>query len=221
MNTGMQDMINLCWKLALHIQGKAPAELVETYESERIPVIRNVLRRTEQINDMIGAQDHAFRAVFEHVAPVIGGIRMVQSNTANHMAQIEFGYHGSALSENHRSHGSVKAGDRIPELTVRYRGSDWTATRLIQLLDPYGFVLLVAHGSEGGHFDPRLADAVSGASVPVQIVEMAPSPGDAVEGYARLFGGRGDVFLVRPDGYVAVAASASVAHESRWRCSSS
>jgi hypothetical protein len=160
---------------------------------------------------MIGAQDHAVRAVFEHIAPIIGGIRAVQSNTANHMAQIDFGYHDSALSENHRSHGSVKAGDRIPELTVRYRGSDWTATRLLQLLDPYGFVLVVAHGSEGDHFDPRLADAVSGTSVPVQIVEMAPSPGDAGEGYARLFGGRGDVFLARPDGYVAVAASASAA----------
>jgi 2-polyprenyl-6-methoxyphenol hydroxylase-like FAD-dependent oxidoreductase len=211
MNTGMQDMINLCWKLAMHIQGKAPVELIDTYGSERIPIIQGVLKGTERINDMIGAQDHAFRAVFEHIAPIIGGIRAVQSSTANHMAQIDFGYHDSGLSENHRSHGSVKAGDRIPELTVRYRGSDWTATRLLKLLDPYGFVLLVAHGSEGNHFDPRLADAVSGASVPVQIVEMAASPGDAGEGYARLFGARGDVFLVRPDGYVAVAASASAA----------
>jgi 2-polyprenyl-6-methoxyphenol hydroxylase-like FAD-dependent oxidoreductase len=211
MNTGMQDMINLCWKLALHIQGKAPLELVETYGRERIPVIQNVLRGTERINDMIGAQDHAFRAVFEHIAPIVGGIRAVQSHTANHMAQIDFGYHDSPLSENHRSHGSVKAGDRIPELTVRHRGSDWATTRLLRLLDPYGFVLLVAHGLEGARLDTRLADAVSGASVPVQIVEMAPSPGDEGEGYAHLVGGRGDVFLVRPDGYVAVAASASAA----------
>ena len=42
------------------------------------------------------------------------------------------------------------------------------------------------------------------ASVPVQIVEMTPSPGDECEGYyAHLVGGGGDVFLVRPDGCVA------------------
>lgn len=39
----------------------------------------------------------------------------------------------------------------------------------------------------------NMADAVSGASVPIQIVEMAPSPGDEGEGDAHLVGGRGDV----------------------------
>ena len=39
------------------------------------------------------------------------------------------------------------------------------------------------------------------ASVPVQIVEMASSPGDEGVGYAHRVGG--DVFLVRPDGCVA------------------
>lgn len=211
MNTGMQDMINLCWKLAFVMQGKSPEALLDTYQDERIPVIQNVLKRTEQINDMIGAQDHIYRAVFEQVAPIVGGLRAVQSNTANHMAQIEYAYHDSLLSENHRAHGTVKAGQRIPELTVRYRGSDWTATRLLRLLDPSAFVLLVAHGSERDHLDPRLVEAIADATVPIHVVEMAESPGELGEGYAHAFGGRNDVFLVRPDGYVALAASAGAA----------
>lgn len=110
-----------------------------------------------------------------------------------------------------RAHGTVKAGDRVPELTVRYRGSDWTATRLLRLLDPSAFVLLVAHGSEGDHLDPQLVEAVAKATVPVHIVEMAQSPGEPGEGYAHAFGGRDDVFLIRPDGYVALTASAGAA----------
>jgi 2-polyprenyl-6-methoxyphenol hydroxylase-like FAD-dependent oxidoreductase len=211
MNTGMQDMINLCWKLALVVQGKSPEALLDTYEHERIPVIQNVLRRTEQINDMIGAQDHVYRAVFEQIAPIVGGLRAVQSNTANHMAQIEYAYHNSLLSENHRAHGTLKAGERVPEITVRYRASDWTATRLLQLLDPSAFVLLVAHGSEGDHLDPQLVEAIADATVPVHIVEMAQSPGEPGEGYAHVFGGKDDVFLIRPDSYVALTASAGAA----------
>jgi 2-polyprenyl-6-methoxyphenol hydroxylase-like FAD-dependent oxidoreductase len=81
MNTGMQDMINLCWKLALHIQGKAPLELLETYGPERIPIIQDVLRGTERINDMIGAQDHAFReaaTLLRQVAATFCSIQGIQ-----------------------------------------------------------------------------------------------------------------------------------------------
>lgn len=207
MNTGIQDMINLCWKLALHVQGKAPAKLLDTYNDERLAVIRGVLDKTEIITGLIGTKDHMPRMIIDHVAPLIGGLRPVQANTANHMAQITFGYDKSALSENHHVHGSVKGGDRVPEITVRYRGSDWSATRLLPLLDPSGFVLLVAHGSEGDDLDPAIVDALDQTGISVAIVEMAPCPGDVGAGYDKLFSTRGDVFLVRPDGYVALSAA--------------
>lgn len=41
MNTGIQDMINLGWKLALVIQGRVSARLLERYGEERLPVIRD------------------------------------------------------------------------------------------------------------------------------------------------------------------------------------
>ena len=218
MNTGMQDMINLCWKLALHSQGKAPVELLDTYDSERLAVIRDVLKKTETITHIMGARDTVARLLIDHVAPIVGNLRAVQSNTANHMAQIEFGYGESALSENHHTHGSVKAGDRVPELTVRYRGSEWTAARLLELLDPSGFVVLVAHGREDDTLDAAIGEALSAASVPIRMVEMAPSSADAGERYAELFGSRGEIRLVRPDGYVALSASAHAAPQalSAW-----
>ncbi len=47
MNTGIQDAYNLAWKLAFFIQGKASAELLDSYEQERRPVALNVIRYTD------------------------------------------------------------------------------------------------------------------------------------------------------------------------------
>lgn len=44
MNTGLQDAANLGWKLAAVVQGRAGDSLLDTYEAERRPVGRMVLR---------------------------------------------------------------------------------------------------------------------------------------------------------------------------------
>jgi 2-polyprenyl-6-methoxyphenol hydroxylase-like FAD-dependent oxidoreductase len=44
MNTGLQDAANLGWKLAAAVHGWAPDGLLDTYEAERFPVGRSVLR---------------------------------------------------------------------------------------------------------------------------------------------------------------------------------
>ena len=44
MNTGLQDAANLSWKLAATLKGYGPADLLDTYQAERHPVGRAVLR---------------------------------------------------------------------------------------------------------------------------------------------------------------------------------
>jgi 2-polyprenyl-6-methoxyphenol hydroxylase-like FAD-dependent oxidoreductase len=44
MNTGVQDAVNLAWKLTAAVQGWAPDWLLDTYHDERYPVGRRVLR---------------------------------------------------------------------------------------------------------------------------------------------------------------------------------
>ncbi|GAB17135.1 putative Baeyer-Villiger monooxygenase [Gordonia effusa NBRC 100432] len=46
LNLGVQDAFNLGWKLAAAIGGWAPADLLDTYESERRPVAADVLNNT-------------------------------------------------------------------------------------------------------------------------------------------------------------------------------
>ncbi|BCJ39655.1 3-(3-hydroxyphenyl)propionate hydroxylase [Actinoplanes ianthinogenes] len=48
MNTGIQDAYNLGWKLGLVVRGLAPEGLLDTYESERMPVARQILADSDQ-----------------------------------------------------------------------------------------------------------------------------------------------------------------------------
>ena len=48
MNTGLQDAYNLAWKLALVVQGRADAALLDSYEQERMPVARRLLETTDR-----------------------------------------------------------------------------------------------------------------------------------------------------------------------------
>ena len=46
LNTGVQDAVNLGWKLAEVVHGTAPESLLDTYHAERHPVAARVLRNT-------------------------------------------------------------------------------------------------------------------------------------------------------------------------------
>ena len=53
LNTGIQDIYNLAWKLALVEKRKAKAELLDSYHEERFPVGQAVLKKTDVMTRMI------------------------------------------------------------------------------------------------------------------------------------------------------------------------
>ncbi|MEU5861295.1 FAD-dependent monooxygenase [Nonomuraea sp. NPDC047529] len=69
LNLGLQDAVNLGWKLALVARGAAPESLLDTYTAERHPVAARVLRNTRaQVAAMRpGAQVDALREVLSEV----------------------------------------------------------------------------------------------------------------------------------------------------------
>jgi hypothetical protein len=52
MNTGIQDAINLGWKLALVAEGHAPPSLLDSYDEERRPVGQRLLQFTDRLFSM-------------------------------------------------------------------------------------------------------------------------------------------------------------------------
>ena len=49
MNTGLQDVANLSWKLAMVLRGQAPAALLDSYDEERHPVHTRVRHATDRM----------------------------------------------------------------------------------------------------------------------------------------------------------------------------
>ena len=66
LNLGLQDTVNLGWKLAAEIQGWAPDGLLDSYESERRPVGERVVMQTQAQSALIapGSEVTALRELF-------------------------------------------------------------------------------------------------------------------------------------------------------------
>ena len=199
MNTGIQDMINLAWKLALVLKGQAPPALLDTYEQERLPVIRDVLATTEGMTNVIGSGN---------VGPWAQEAEKAQDAIATRMCQLAIGYRDSPLAATYLQEG-LHAGDRVPDLPVRYHsegGAGWQERTLFSLLDPSRFTLLAVRSAESSTAPPDLYGAVQPWRHLIGVVELAPAPEASRERFHAVFGRAGGVFLVRPDHYVGFAS---------------
>ena len=56
MNTGIQDATNLAWKLALVLKKATDVKLLATYEAERHPVGKTLLKTTDQFFSLLTAK---------------------------------------------------------------------------------------------------------------------------------------------------------------------
>src|SRR5207253_4728327 len=58
LNTGVQDAVNLGWKLAQVVNQTSPDSLLDTYHAERHPVAARVLRNTLAQIPLLRSDDH-------------------------------------------------------------------------------------------------------------------------------------------------------------------
>jgi 3-(3-hydroxy-phenyl)propionate hydroxylase len=60
MCAGIRDAFNLAWKLAAVVKGQLPPSLLDTYESERSPHVREFIETTVRLGGVIQATDETF-----------------------------------------------------------------------------------------------------------------------------------------------------------------
>ena len=193
MNTGLQDSYNLGWKLALVVQARAPAGLLDSYEEERMPVARRLLETTDRAFRLVISEHWAARMARTHLVARIAAF-VLQFAFARRFAfrtvsQIGIEYRKSALSQTLEGlpEGAPHAGDRFPWLHLRFEAGG-AVEDSFQKLDDLHFHLL-AFGQP--------VPAVPG-------VESHAIPADS-ENDAELARAGIPVpsfYLVRPDGHV-------------------
>lgn len=124
MNTGIGDAVNLAWKLAEVLHGRAGTALLDSYEDERIAFARTLVATTDRAFVAITSRTMLARQIALRVAPVLLPpllrITAVRRAAFCLLSQTAITYRRSALSTGRA--GGVRAGDRLPWIDARLGG---------------------------------------------------------------------------------------------------
>jgi 2-polyprenyl-6-methoxyphenol hydroxylase-like FAD-dependent oxidoreductase len=229
MNTGIQDAWNLGWKLALVTRGVADQALLDSYDAERRPVGRVVVRFTDRAFTVATSTNPLVRAVRAQLVPRVLPLALRFDRALAYgfrtISQLNIGYrHSPAVQEGRPAPGrGPRAGDRLPDARVSRDGQVcWLGEALAA---PRLHLLLC--GPVGGWDAGQLA-ALRGRSADTLAVhhltrEAAPGALHDVEGqaFARLGVKEAAHYLVRPDGHVGYRAAGTdldelQAYLTRW-----
>lgn len=173
MNTGIQDAINLGWKLALVLRGHAPESLLDTYEAERHRVGRYLLARTDRLFGAVTRGGAAGRLLRAFLVPrLVGrwllGLPAAQQRLARFISETGITYRKSPLStEDVRGADSAGVrlldgpcpGARVPDGPIQGVGVE----RLAQVQRaPVHVLLLFAGLAEGPSGEGLSGEGLSG-----------------------------------------------------------
>ena len=116
MNTGIGDAINLAWKLAAVLAGRAPDSLLDTYETERIGFARRLVATTDRVFSFATADGRIADIIRTRIAPVLLPAAMAFEAAREYLfrtvSQITLNYRGGPLSVGAAGH--IHGGDRLP-----------------------------------------------------------------------------------------------------------
>ncbi len=128
MNTGIQDVYNLSWKLALVIKGRAGAKLLETYNEERLANAQRLLETTDRMFELAAGSDWLLSlmrtTIFPPIAGFVTNFGPIRKRFFPIISQTGITYRRAHLSD-HSSDATfkVKAGDRMPYFLIAGRSS--------------------------------------------------------------------------------------------------
>ena len=195
MNTGIGDAINLAWKLAAVVQGRAPDSLLDSYEAERLPFARRLVETTDRVFGFLSANGPVAEIVRTGIAPrimpLLARLPVTREYLFRTISQTVVHYRHAPL--NSGTAGRIRGGDRLPWLETE--GGDNFAP-----LPRPGWQMHVY-----GHPKPEVQGWCDSHRVPLRSYPWSEACSHA--GLAR-----DGVYLLRPDTYVGLAAGSPSLH---------
>jgi len=116
MNTGLGDAANLAWKIADVIRGRANPAVLDTYGPERMKFARRLVATTDRAFTFVTRSGPLARRVRTQIVPLVlpplFGLKRMRRFMFRTISQIAIEYRRSALSVGKA--GKVRGGDRLP-----------------------------------------------------------------------------------------------------------
>jgi 2-polyprenyl-6-methoxyphenol hydroxylase-like FAD-dependent oxidoreductase len=117
MNTGIQDAVNLAWKVALVSAGAARESLLDTFQTERHPVAAAVLHGTNLATRAIALRHPLAQKMRNTLMSFLSSLSMVQRRVGSALSEMDVNYRGSPLvAEDRASLLQTLAAGRLPYL---------------------------------------------------------------------------------------------------------
>lgn len=182
LNTGVQDAVNLGWKLALVANGSAPDSLLDSYHRERHPVAARVLRNTMAQMQLLRHPDDDRSKALHDIMTELLAMDEPRRRFAAMMSGLDIHYD---LGSDH-----PLIGRRMPDLDVVTTDGP---LRVFSLLH-HGRAALINFGEQGSVEVSGWADRVRLVDANYDGAWELPALG-VIAGPAAV--------LIRPDGYVA------------------
>ncbi|MES2604118.1 MAG: FAD-dependent monooxygenase [Pseudomonadota bacterium] len=195
MNCCMQDAYNLGWKLAYVLKGWAPPALLDSYDSERKPIGSQVIAAASAIHELFMAgrnNDPAALLALKESGKLQALVTQVSG--------ISYHYRHAETADK----AGLQAGDRMPDVALP-QGS------LFALSRHDSFILLVAATAQpSADLSAQLDTLLRHHHHCVKVLLLPQAP-------AWLTGNGDQLYLIRPDGYVAVRCAANeLQHLQAW-----
>ncbi len=201
MNTGIQDVENLAWKLAAVVHGWADESILETYTRERRPVgVTNAQQSRRNASSMDALYSTVGAAIsggyLDELAPQ--DVANLLNDQWDHLnsPHLQFGYTYAADARTVAESGSYKpcgaVGHRLPHTWIH---QDGRSAAIVDRVGLDSYTLFVNGTSEFYEECARLS------SVPIKVVDVK---GAVSDDWLHLIGleEEGSAVVVRPDSHI-------------------
>jgi FAD binding domain len=192
MNTGMQDALNLSWKLALASRGHAGASLLDSYHDERHPIAAHVISFTTSLTKVGTLGTWVFRELRNSAMKMALRMSAPQHALANEIEEQNVAYRSSPIVMG--GDGEVRSGDFLRDVRELVVTSALQSNEVAKSIQHVGVIVPGPDGALSGFERPDVAKIVTKGDVQRQIADRFG------------LGRTGGMVLVRPDGYIGLIA---------------
>ncbi len=127
MNTGLQDVWNLIWKLDLSLRGHGNETLLDSYVDERLPVIRSVIEITDRMTRAMSTSSRVAQFVRDAVIPAVSHLEIFQHAFVERLSGLRIAYPHSPIIDGPGARffdATRRGGDGIRDRFLLMIGSD-------------------------------------------------------------------------------------------------
>ncbi len=198
MNTGMQDIANLVWKIAA-VRDGADDKILDSYAEERAPVGKALLQRTSLALKGATISNPLVEKLRDAVMSIGSKIPQVQEELIGFISETGIQYRGSSIVIDCGGGGALRAGDRMLNPWVTRNGS---REPLLKPLENSRHLAIAFNVSDEALLQKQLP------RVEFMSLQGESLPSDEGKEMHRLFGTGERVLVIRPDGYIGFRGSA-------------